>query len=90
MEDELNNTNSLSVLVPSVLEGFFYFVDCPPEKKLFSIIQTEISHAGIENDQATPRENTILKYYLVIYKINILHGSPITIISLFALQILLL
>lgn len=46
----------------------FYAKDCPQEKKLFSLIQAEISRAAIENSQATSRE----KYNSQIVLSNIL------------------
>lgn len=68
MKNEMKNTGNLSVLVPSVLELFFYAKDCSQEKKLFSLIQAEISRAAIENSQATSRE----KYNSQIVLSNIL------------------
>lgn len=57
IKNEINNTSNLSVLVPSLLEVVFMLKTVPKRKKLFSVIQAEIScSAAIANDQATSRE----------------------------------
>lgn len=47
--------SNLSVLDPSVPEGFFYDKGCPQDKNLFLVVQAEISRAAIANNQAITR-----------------------------------